>query len=389
MQTLLHFFDLCKDVWQNGFMGIDIGQFLIAMAIFLCFLVLRRLFASFVMKRIHRLTKKTRTELDDNLIAALEKPLTFVPVVLGLFFATEYLSLKGDLDLFSDKVLRSLVVGLLFWFMVNTVQPFSFLLGKLEKIFSISMVEWLVRAIRWMLVFLGMATVLEIWGIKVGPILAGLGLFGVAVALGAQDLFKNLISGILVLAEKWFKKGDWIKVDGVVEGTVECIGFRSTLIRRFDKAPVHVPNTKLADSAVINFSAMTHRRIYWVIGVEYRTTIEQLRQIRDRIEDYVMNNEDFAKPPAVPTFVRIDKFNDSSIDIMLYCFTKTTVWGDWLAIKEDLACKVKEIVEQAGTGFAFPSQSIYVEALPGNSESEAFPGGASPEPFIPPANGKD
>ena len=159
-------------------------------------------------------------------------------------------------------------------------------------------------------------------------------------------------------------KGDWIKVDGIVEGTVEKIGFRSTLVRRFDKAPVHVPNTNLSDSAVTNFSRMTHRRIYWKLGVEYKTTVDQLRLIRDQIEAFVLGSDDFAHPPEVSTFVRIDAFNDSSIDIMLYCFTRTTNWGEWLEIKEDLAYRIKDIVEGAGTGFAFPSQSIYVEALP-------------------------
>jgi len=95
--------------------------------------------------------------------------------------------------------------------------------------------------------FLGFATVLQVWGIQVGPILAGLGLFGVAVALGAQDLFRNLIGGLCVLIEKRFKVGDWIMVDGVVEGTVEHIGFRSTKVIRFDLSPVFVPNQKLSD----------------------------------------------------------------------------------------------------------------------------------------------
>ena len=159
-----------------------------------------------------------------------------------------------------------------------------------------------------------------------------------------------------------------------MEGVVESIGFRSTRIRRFDKAPVYVPNTFLSDNAVTNFTAMTHRRIYWMIGLEYRTTVAQLRQVRDEIEAAILNDDAFAKPPEVPTFVRVDKFNDSSIDVMLYCFTKTTVWGEWLEIKEALAYRIKDIVEGAGTGFAFPSQSVYIEALPGER----------PEMFTPP-----
>ena len=185
-----------------------------------------------------------------------------------------------------------------------------------------------------------------------------------AVALGAQDLFKNLIAGLSILIEKRYRKGDWVLVDGIVEGTVETIGFRSTTVRRFDKAPVYVPNQILSDGAVTNFSEMTHRRIYWKIGVEYRTTREQLETVRNGIESYLLESDKFGKPPEVPLFVRIDAFNDSSIDIMVYCFTKTTNWGEWLEIKEQLALALKTIVEEAGTGFAFPSQSVYVEVLP-------------------------
>jgi len=225
--------------------------------------------------------------------------------------------------------------------------------------------------------------VLEIWGIQVGPILAGLGLFGVAVALGAQDLFKNLIAGILIIAERRFNKGDWIRVDGVVEGTVEQIGFRSTMVRRFDKAPVYVPNTDLSENAVTNFTAMTHRRIYWHIGVEYSTTLDQLKAIRDQIEAYIFNEAEFANPEDVSTFVRIDRFSNSSIDIMLYCFTNTTNWGEWLEIKERLAYKVKQIVEGTGTGFAFPSQSLYVQAVPGEAPEVFVPPSAKPNSAIP------
>ena len=212
---------------------------------------------------------------------------------------------------------------------------------------------------------------MEIWGIEVLPLVAGLGLFGVAVALGAQDMFKNLIAGLFVIGERRFHKGDWIRVDGVVEGTVEKIGFRTTLVRRFDKAPVYVPNAHLSDNAVTNFSEMTHRRIKWLIGIEYSATRDQLQKIRDDIEAHISNNEDFAKPHDVATFVRIDRFSDSSIDILLYCFTVTTDWGEWLEIKESLALKIKDIVESAGTGFAFPSRSLYVESLP--DAPEVFP----------------
>ena len=365
------FWAVVVDVWEHGLYGIDIGRITVAVFIVLGFLIIRRLFSRIVVQRISLLTQKTSTPLDDKALAVLQKPAGFIPVVLGVYFATDYLNLSGDLEIFADRSIRSLIVFVIFWSLVRLLQPLSVLLRGLEKILSTPMVEWLIKTVNIAFIFIGGATILEIWGIRIGPIIAGFGLFGVAVALGAQDLFKNLISGILVIGEKRFHPGDWIRVDGVVEGTVETIGFRSTVVRRFDKAPVFVPNSKLADNSAINFSAMTHRRIYWVIGVEYRTTIDQLRTIRDQIEAYILESEAFAHPPEVPTFVRIDRFGDSAINIMLYCFTHTTVWGEWLEQKEQLAYRVKEIVEGAGTGFAFPSQSVYVETLP-NDGLEVF-----------------
>lgn len=363
-QTLQEFWRLVVDVWQQGFMGIKIDQILLALLIFLIFALLRNLFARLTLNRLGKWASKTDTALDDRLLEALEPPLKFIPVIFGLFCALSYLDLKDDLALFSDKIMRSLVAFTLFWTLFRMAEPIATLLKRMEKIFTDAMVGWFVRVLRVAFTVIGAAAILEIWGIEVGPIIAGFGLLGVAVALGAQDLFKNLIAGLLVISERRFSTGDWIRVDGIVEGVVETVGFRSTVVRRFDKAPVYVPNAALSDNPVTNFSSMTHRRIYWVIGVEYKTTKEQLKEIRDKIESYVLNNDAFAKPPEVSTFVRIDKFNDSSIDLMLYCFTKTTVWGEWLEIKEALAYAIKDIVEAAGTGFAFPSQSLYVESLP-------------------------
>lgn len=361
MEQLLEFWALVVDVWNRGSFGVDFTRLAIALGIFAGFLVIRRLFTRVILARIQRYTEKTSTDLDATIIDAVEKPVRFIPVVMGAFFAIDYLQLPGALNEVGQNVVRSLIVLNIFWIFHRLVDPFSFLLGKLERAFTNAMVDWLLKVIKVLIAFIGTATILEIWGVEVAPILAGMGLFGVAVALGAQDLFKNLIAGILILAEKRFAIGDWIRVEGVAEGTVEGIGFRSTLVRQFDKAPVQIPNAALSDNPVMNYSRMTNRRIYWMIGLEYKTSVEQLRRVRDEIEAYILENEAFETGPKVSTFVRIDRFSDSSIDLMLYCFTKTTNWGEWLKVKEELAYRIKEIVAAAGTGFAFPSQSLYIE----------------------------
>ncbi len=377
MENLAEFWALVVDVWQNGFAGIDIGRFIGALLILAVFVVIRDLMTRLFEGRLRALARRSTTKIDDAMVDALVPPFKLVPPTIGIFFAAQFLGVQDIYADIANNLVSSLIAFVIFWALYRLVAPFSFFLTRLESIFTHDLVEWLIKSIRIAIALVGAATIIQTWGIAIGPIIAGAGLFGIALALGAQDLFKNLIAGILILGEKRFRKGDWIKAEGTVEGTVESIGFRSTLVRRFDKAPVFVPNSELSDNAVINFSAMTHRRIYWIIGVEYRTTIDQLRQIRDAIEHFVLGSDKFAHPPEVSTFVRIDSFNDSSIDIMLYCFTRTTDWGEWLEIKEDLAYRIKDIIEQAGTGFAFPSQSLYIETLPSGR----------PETFVPPKPG--
>lgn len=367
---------LAQDVWNNGLMGVNIGQIIVAILIFLGFLIIRGLFSRYVVERLHRWTEKTATTIDDTIIDAIKPSVKFIPIILGTYFALQYAGFDEAMGDGFSKLIQSMIAFTIFWGLFRAITPLSQSLKSLNDLLSPIMLQWIFKVIKFLTFFIGAAIILEIWGIRVGPMLAGLGLFGAAVALGAQDLFKNLIGGMTIIAEHRFLNGDWIKVDGVVEGVVEDIGLRSTHIRRFDKAPVHVPNSMLSDTAVINFSRMTNRRIYWKLGLTYSSTIDQMQIIRDGIYNHLLENEDFETSKKVSTFVHIDSFNDSSIDLMIYCFTKTTDWGEWLRIKEDFAYFIKNLVEEsAKTNFAFPSQSLYVEAIPGER----------PEVFVPPA----
>ncbi|MBO6633713.1 mechanosensitive ion channel family protein [Parvibaculum sp.] len=364
LNNLQEYWYLVEDVWRTGVLGYNVGDILVAVGIFGLFFVLRGLFTRFVIAIADRWVERTETKIDDYIRDAIRNPLRFLFLALGFFFATEYLSFEDVARTFTENLNRSLIIIAIFWALFNCVTPVSQGLKILERVLTPEILDWLIAGAKTTVVLIAVATILQTWGIQVAPIIAGLGLFGVAVALGAQDLFKNLIGGMSILIERRFGFGDWIKVDGVVEGNVEKIGFRSTLVRQFDKAPVFVPNQHLSDNSVINYSAMSYRRISWVIGVEYRTTHDQLQRICDDIRSYIEATDDFAQPPAAPLFVRVDSFGASSIDIIVYCFTKSTSWGDWLEVKEALAYRVKQIVEGAGTGFAFPSRSIYVETIP-------------------------
>ena len=355
------FIEIFLSIWNEGVFGVNLNNVSIGIVILFIFILFRSLFSKIVINRLKSIVKKSKTRIDDEILEAFSGPLRFVPIVIGVYISTQYIDLNQTLEIFSKNLNRSLITIQIFWFLYKLIDPLSFLIHKLGDVLTYDLIDWGVRILKFIIFVIGAAAVLEIWGIRVGPILAGLGLLSVAVALGAQDLFKNLISGILILLEKRFQNGDWIKVENVVEGMVEKIGFRSTLVRRFDSSPVMVPNFNFAENAVTNFSNMQNRRIHWTIGLEYRTTHEQLKNIRDQIESYIQNNGSFVKSSEQPLFVRIEKFSDSSIDLLIYCFVTTKVWGEWLSIKEELALEVKNIVEKNKAGFAFPSQSIYIE----------------------------
>ena len=358
MNVLENFKDLFIDVWKEGISGINISEIIIALSIFVFFLFLRGIFSKFVIKRLEKYVSKTTNKFDNSLVSSMEGPAKFFPIVLGFFVSTSYLTVEhGAIDLIN----RSLITILIFWTFHQIIGPLSNVIKSVGGLLSKDLVNWIIKAIKVLILILGAAAVLELWGIKIGPIIAGLGLFGVAVALGAQDLFKNLISGILVLVERRFQVGDWIFVEGVIEGTVESIGFRSTVVRRFDKSLATIPNFQFAENAVINNSLTTNRRINWVIGLEYRTTSDQLVKIKDEIEQYIKGSELFSKTGDTFLTVKIEQFAASSIDIRLICFTKTKHYLEWMSVKDTLALAIKTIVEKNKASFAFPSTSIYVE----------------------------
>lgn len=371
------FLEEVRQVWDTGILGTNLGDILIAFGVFIVFLFIRRIIFRLFSKILKALTFRTKTDLDDRLLEAIERPLEFAFVVMGLYIAGQVVILSPSLNAIFNQIVRSLIAFTLFWGLFRALDPLSRLLDRITDLFgSVSLHEtikgFFLKVTKFVVVVLGIAAVFQEWGFNVAAVLGSLGLVGMAVALGAQDVIKNMFAGLTIFLDRVFEKGNWIKTSDV-EGTVEEIGFRATKVRQFDKALVTIPNSKLADQALINYSRMTHRRIYWLIGIEYRSTQEQIRHIIHDISAYVYQCGDFeTDPEQTKTFVFLDSFGNSSIDIMLYCFTKTTIWGEWLQAKERLAYAIKGIVEEHGAAFAFPSRSLYVETLP-LGRPEAFP----------------
>ncbi|MFG1418388.1 mechanosensitive ion channel family protein [Xanthobacter sp. V0B-10] len=364
----------------NDALSFPFDRLIVAVVILAFFFAIRRPIRHIIFLGMGLLFGVDKREFRDSLRRALTGPVELLPVVFGTFLAFEAVKIGEDspIKLFSERVVETLFIVFVYWTIIALIEPVTEQLRPHASKLTDSVVDWIRKALKCFFAFFALAAILQQWGIKIGPLLAGMGIAGAAVALGSQALFKNLISGVLILLERRFQYGDWVKVQGVIEGTVESIGFRSTRVRQFDDSAVQVPNSDLADNAVINYSQMRRRRIYWIIGVPYSTTVEQLKAIRDGIEQHIHTCDDFVPYTLASTFVRIDSFGASSINIMVYCFTQTTKWGEWLQVKERLAYKIMEIVLGAGSSFAFPSTSLYVESVPGGR----------PDLFLPPEDAR-
>ncbi len=361
MDLINNFFKQILKVFSDGVFGVSLGNLSIIFVSIILSLLIRSAVAKIIVSKVKKLVSKTGNKVDDKLFEALLPPFRLLPIVIVFLAITLYFDIESTLGLYFQKINNTLSTIFVFWLIHQALIPFSDLFKRLERILSKGLVLWIIKSLKYLIIFLGIVAVLEVWGIKIGPVIAGLGLFGVAVALGAQDLFKNLISGIMILLEKRFQIGDVISVPGHTEGTVEHIGFRSTLIRKFNSTPITIPNYIFAEAPILNYTNRNYRRINWTIGLEYNSTLDQIKTFTETISSYLKENDNFMVDDNYKSFVRIEKFNDSSIDILVICFTSTKDWDKFLKIKEELAIKIKENVENIGLNFAFPSQSIYIE----------------------------
>ncbi len=336
-------------------------EIIIALAIFVFFLILRKIFVKYIIRMALGLTSKTGTDLDTVIVRSLEKPLRTFLVFLGLYLALTYLPLP---EMFNEKMVgvwRIVVIILSTWGIYNFIGNYSILFYEVKDRLDINidsiLASFLAKLTRGILLILAFVVIVSELGYDINGFIAGLGLGGLTIALAAQNTASNIFGGIVIITDKPFSIGDWILTPSV-EGTVEDITFRSTKVRTFSDALVTVPNASLANEAVTNWTRMGRRRVSFKLGLTYSTPRTKIQSCVDRIKNMLENHDDIHKKTI---FVRFDSFNDSSLDIFIYYFTKTTVWGDYLKVKEDVNYKIMDIIENEGVSVAFPSRSIYME----------------------------
>ncbi len=330
-----------------------------ALLIYLVFLIVDKVVKRYIFPWLEKITGRSGNEFDDKLVAAFFKPIEWFILLTGLFFALRYLPLSVSADNIIIDIYRSLVIGLIAWGFYVLAAGESVLSREIKEKFKIDdiLISFFSKVVRFIVLALAIVIIAQEWGYEVNGFIAGLGLGGLAFALAAQDVLSNVFGGIVIIMEKPFSIGDWI-VTPSVEGIVEDINFRSTRVRAFDHSLITVPNSTLAKEPITNYTRMGKRRIRFHLGVTYNTPRHKLEQCVVRLKEMLDNHPD-VHPERI--LVYFEQFNDSSLDIFLYFFTNTTVWEEFLAVRQDINFKIMEILEELEVSVAFPSRSIYFE----------------------------
>ncbi|WP_174734683.1 mechanosensitive ion channel family protein [Mesobacillus harenae] len=351
----------------------DLG---ISIGIFVLFLLFRKLFTKYVFHLILKMSKKTPTEFFSSVCLSFEQPIRLLFIIIGIYVAAGYFPFIEQTNPLFLKLIRASVIVVISWGLYNLSSGSSLLFMKINERFHFEVDQILIpffsKAIRFIIIAISLSIIAQEFEYDVNGFVAGLGLGGLAFALAAKDAIGNLFGGVIIITEKPFSLGDWIMTPSV-EGTVEDISFRSTRVRTFAQAVVTVPNATLANESITNWSKMGKRQITFRLGVNYNTSKDKLENTVKQIESLLKNHASIHKDTI---FVTFDQYNNSSLDIFLYFFTNTTVWGDYLKIKEEINFKIMEILETEGVSVAFPSRTLYLDTKSENSAKVAIERGS-------------
>ncbi len=342
------------------------GWVMQAFLIILAALVLEFIYRLFV-NHLGRLAAKSRHLWDDALVYAGKRPVSLLIWWQGMVMAARVISPHTEALGFSGEFLNGLQqLGLVLaatWFFVRLTSGFEHAFvaerRKRNEHVDITTVSVLGRIMRIAVVLTGVLTALSILDIPISGFLAAGGVGGIAVGMAARDLLANFFGGFMVFMDRPFSVGDWVRSpDRNIEGTVECIGWRMTTIRTFDKRPLYVPNATFLTLTVENPSRMSHRRIFDHVGLRYADQ-QVVAPVVEAIRAMLVAHPDIDSEQT--TIVHFDRFGSHSLDIMIYCFTYTTNWIEYHRVREDVLLRVGEIIADHGAEIAFPTHTIKLD----------------------------
>ncbi len=339
---------------------------LLALLVLFIAFFLRRIAVKRIFSLVGKIAGKTKTKSDDFLAENLPSVINTFIFVIAVYIIVSLFKTDITHPLFKKVIDNTFLFILVFLVIKLTfvlIDAFVILLGEWTAKTKSPLDDQIAiiarKSLKVVSVILGILFLIQNMGYSVSGLIASLGLGGLTVALAAKDAVSNFFGSIVILIDSPFKIGDWVKM-GNVEGVVEEIGFRSTKIRTFEKSLITVPNYKIANESIENFSNRDRRRIKFTIGVEYSTSPDKVESVIQGIKDLIKSNSDIAKDFFLVNFTA---FAESWLEIFVYCFTTTSDWKKYLEIKEELNLSIMKLLEREGVNFAFPSQSLYIEKI--------------------------
>ncbi len=362
----------------------------------------------YVMKTLIARAQKSRNLFDDAALVALNRPLSVLIWALGIFFALDILGGIYESKLFAilEPARAITVIAIACWFLLRLTRHAEreFVAHRQAKGQPVDLAAMDVagKVARILITVIGAMAALQVIGVSVAGLLALGGVGGVAVGFAAKELIANFFGGLMIYLERPFKVGETISSpDMDIEGTVEEISWGQTALRRFDSRVLYVPNSVFNTVSVLNRARQTNRRIYDYVGVRY-DDVHALEAIVADVRTMIRNHPDIDQDNSV--MVYFDRFAASSLDFFIYCFTRTTVWGEYHEVKQDILFKISTIIASHGAEIAFPTSTIhvpgairtadYVESesdMPGKSDPKLKPAYQAdeikPEKRLPPQEG--
>ncbi|WP_328184977.1 mechanosensitive ion channel family protein [Marinobacter sp. OP 3.4] len=316
-----------------------------------------------VIVMLERRFEKTDNLWDDAVLHALRRPAIGFVWLQGVFWAAEVARAYSDAEIFSanSKLLELGFIWILVWTLFGVIKQAEQILispMKMKQPMDYTTVNAISKLLRAVVAITAVLTVMQSLGYSISGVLAFGGVGGIAVGFAAKDLLANFFGGFIIHLDRPFKVGDWVRSpDREIEGTVESIGWRLTTIRTFDQRPLYVPNAAFTQIAVENPSRMRNRRIFETIGIRY-ADVREMSDIVNDIRAMLENHEEIDTRQTL--IVNFLAFNSSSLDIMVYTFTKTTQWVKFHEIKQDVLLKISDIIESYGAEVAFPTRTLHV-----------------------------
>ena len=365
---------------EQIFFGNSLRNYLYFSSILLFGLLFKRVFSKLLNRLMFLLFKRIEPDTEPKVfIEMLLKPVEFLIILIVIYLSINQLDYPLNEVIFRrtslidnvptlyelkvvqvvDKLILLLFIISAFWILLRIIDFIAHVF-KYKALFSLSksddqMVPFIKELSKIITVIFAFFVILgTVFNLNVATIIAGLGIGGIAVALAAQDSLQNLLGSFTIFADKPFLVGDLVRIDKF-EGTVEKVGFRSTVIRTLDKTLVIIPNKKMVDSPLENLSLRNLRRVKFKIGLRYDTSAEVIRKICEEVQkvvnDHPVTNED--------TLVTFDSFGDSILNIQVLYFISIVDYNDYMRIRQDLNYKIMAIVKVNGADFAFPSQTVF------------------------------